>query len=165
VPEPELTDILDRVALGRADQSDLETLRSRIELSGDKNRVQVGQYNVDISGGRSIHIGEQVYQGANADTIRSIIREIVGEPEPTPSRLYITIIGLAFIVMVAAFVVFGFTLFTSGNQDPDAGMPPGIPIAGAMFGGAFVVAIVASVIRAIVNPGSLRSGGRGRSWD
>jgi hypothetical protein len=162
--EPELTDILDRIALGRASNADIEALRSRIDVSGDKNHVQVGQYNVDISGGRNIHIGEQVYQGANADTIRTIIRELVGEPEPTPSRLYVTIVGLCFVLMVAAFVVFGFTLFTTGNQDPDAGMAPGIPIAGAMFGAGFLVAIIATVVRGIVNPASMRSG-RGRSWD
>jgi len=164
VQDPDLTQLLDRIALGRATEADLAALRSRIEVRGDKNSVQLGRYNVDISGGRSIHIGDQVYQGANADTIRGIIREMVGEPEPVPSRLYITVISIAFLVMLAAFGVFGFTLFTSSN-DPDAGVPAGIPLAAAMFGGGFLLAAVASIVRAIANPSSLRGSGRGRSWD
>ena len=44
-----------------------------------QNVVQLGKYNVNIGDAKDIHIGDKVYQGADAETIRKILREILSQ--------------------------------------------------------------------------------------
>jgi|GEM_PF-3250256 len=162
----EVTTLLDRISAGRARPGDQERLRELVAVRGDGNRVQVGRHNVDISGGHDIRIGDHIYQGSDAAAIAEAIRQVMGEPPPPPSRWYVAIVALGFLICLAAFGVFGYTLFTdSPNLEPGAGLqvPQGVVVAGAMFLTGFAVMAGASLVRAIVNPGSLTDQ-RQRRW-
>lgn len=77
--------IIDRIAKGSHTENDIITLRESVIISGDGNTVQVGNGNISIAQGRDIHIGDRVYQGASAEEIKKVLREIVNEePEPIP---------------------------------------------------------------------------------
>jgi hypothetical protein len=162
----EVARLLDRVGAGRERVGDRERLRELVSVRGDGNRVQVGRQNIDISGGRDIRIGDHIYQGADAVAIAEAIRQVVGEPPPPPSRWFVATVSLGFVLCLAAFGVFGYTLFTdTPNLEPGAGpqVPEGVVAAGAMFLTGFVIMAVASLVRAIVNPGSLTEQ-RKRRW-
>ena len=161
----EVTGLLERVSAGRARVGDWERLRALVAVRGDGNRVQVGRHNIDISGGHDIRIGDHIYQGSDAAAIAEAIRQVVGEPPP-PSRWYVASVALGFLICLAAFGVFGYTLFTdTPDFEPGSGpqVPEGVLIAGAMFLAGFVIMAVASLVRAIVNPGSLADQ-RQRRW-
>lgn len=68
---------------------------------------------------------------------------------PVWVKLFIVVGG---VLVVSAFFIFGYTLFTDmpDLEDPDFGkIPPGIPLAAGVFFGGFVVLLVASVGRAM----------------
>lgn len=71
----DLNAIIDRIAAGNYTAEDLQVLRREIVLSSDRNVVQLGKYNVNIAEGKDIHVGDRIYQGVDADTIRSLLRE------------------------------------------------------------------------------------------
>ncbi|AVH63763.1 NACHT domain-containing protein [Nostoc sp. 'Peltigera membranacea cyanobiont' N6] len=73
----ELVSILDRILDGCGDEGDVAILRQSLKASGGQNVVQLGKYNVNIGEGKDIHIGDKVYQGADAQTIRSIFLEVL----------------------------------------------------------------------------------------
>ncbi|MBD2415551.1 hypothetical protein FACHB389_05580 [Nostoc calcicola FACHB-389] len=73
----ELLTILDRILNGSQDEKDVAILRQYLKASGSQNVVQLGKYNVNIGEGKDIHIGGKVYQGADAQTIRSIFLEVL----------------------------------------------------------------------------------------
>jgi Effector-associated domain 10 len=57
-------------------EGDINQLRQSLTASNGKDVVQLGKYNVNIGDGKDIHIGDKVYQGADAQTIRTILLEI-----------------------------------------------------------------------------------------
>ncbi|MHC5930754.1 NACHT domain-containing protein, partial [Nostoc sp.] len=73
----ELVSILDRILDGCGDEGDVAILRQSLKASSGQNIVQLGKYNVNIGEGQDIHIGDKVYQGADAQTIRSIFLEVL----------------------------------------------------------------------------------------
>jgi HEAT repeat protein/energy-coupling factor transporter ATP-binding protein EcfA2 len=75
----ELVSILDHILNGSADEGDIAILRQSLTASAGKNVVQLGKYNVNIGEGKDIHIGDKVYQGADADTIRTILVELLSQ--------------------------------------------------------------------------------------
>ena len=60
-------------------QDDIAQLRQFLTANSDKNVVQLGKYNINIADGKDIHIGDKVYQGTDAETIRTILREVLSQ--------------------------------------------------------------------------------------
>jgi Effector-associated domain 10/NACHT domain len=106
-----LNAIFDRIANRNATDGDIETLRQSIFTSvaiggnvqdvtimtgddniiGNRNTVQIGKYNINISEGSDIKIGDTTYQGANSETIRTIFLEVLANKvviDDTFSRLF-----------------------------------------------------------------------------
>ncbi|QFS49768.1 NACHT domain-containing protein [Nostoc sphaeroides] len=75
----ELVSILDRILDGCRDEGDVAILRQSLKASSGQNVVQLGKYNVNLGEGQDIHIGDKVYQGADAETIRSIFLEVLSQ--------------------------------------------------------------------------------------
>lgn len=73
----ELVSILDRILNGYRDEEDVTILRQSLKTSSGQNVVQLGKYNVNIGEGKDIQIGDTLYQGADAETIRSIFLEVL----------------------------------------------------------------------------------------
>jgi hypothetical protein len=108
---PDINAIFDRIANRNATDGDIEALRQSILASvaiggnvqdativtgddniiGDRNTVQIGKYNINIAEGSNIKIGDTTYQGANAETIRTIFLEVLANKvviDNTFSRLF-----------------------------------------------------------------------------
>jgi predicted NACHT family NTPase len=74
----ELLTICDRILKHTANEDDIAQLHQFITNS-DRNTVQIGKYNVSIAEGKDIHIGDKIYQGADAETIRAIFLEMLSQ--------------------------------------------------------------------------------------
>ncbi|MBD2772500.1 hypothetical protein [Iningainema tapete] len=74
----DLKAILDRIAIGIHTETDLATLRTLI-VSGDRNVVQLGKYNLNITEGRDIQVGDRIYQGPDAEAIKAIFCQVLDE--------------------------------------------------------------------------------------
>lgn len=74
-----LNAILDRIAAGTHTESDIATLRQALIVSGDRNVVQLGKYNLNINQGRDIQVGDRHYYGPDAVAILAIIRQLLEE--------------------------------------------------------------------------------------
>jgi hypothetical protein len=72
-----LTAILDRIASDTYTTNDLDLLGRAMRVRGDKNVVQLGRYNVRLERGDNVHIGDRIYQGVEADAIRSALQDVV----------------------------------------------------------------------------------------
>ncbi|GAB1541618.1 hypothetical protein NUACC21_42890 [Scytonema sp. NUACC21] len=72
----ELLTILERILNGCRDEGDIAILRQSLKASSSQNIVQLGKYNVNIGEGKDIHIGDKIYKGTDADTIRTILLEV-----------------------------------------------------------------------------------------
>jgi predicted NACHT family NTPase len=75
----ELLIICDRILNGSADEGDIALLRQYLTASGGKNVLQLGKYNVNIGDGKDIYIGDRIYQGTDAETIRTILLEVLSQ--------------------------------------------------------------------------------------
>jgi hypothetical protein len=73
--------LLDRIVAGQASEQDIATLRQALTQAG-AGTVQVGTYNVAIEQGEDIHIGDKVYQGADAEAIRVIVQQVLDAKFP-----------------------------------------------------------------------------------
>ena len=75
----ELTSIFDSIANGHFTDTDIASLRQLLE-SGDREvKAQFAKFNVNIGNGKDIHIGDRIYQGADAEAIRKVLQEIIEE--------------------------------------------------------------------------------------
>ncbi|MBW4662091.1 MAG: tetratricopeptide repeat protein [Drouetiella hepatica Uher 2000/2452] len=109
----ELAAILNHILVGEQTEAEIIKLRDSISMSGD--RVQIAAQAEDqqdsqpirqitigqISGGE-VHIGDKIYQGADAETIRSILQEVLqplhkptatGIPENLPRSGAVQFVG------------------------------------------------------------------------
>jgi len=73
----DLLAIIDRILTHQHTDDDLAILRQVISTSSSQDTLQIGKYNVNIGSGQDIHIGDKIYQGADAETIREILRSVV----------------------------------------------------------------------------------------
>lgn len=79
IDSSELLIIFERILNGSADEDDINLLRQSLTASNGTNVVQLGKYNVNIGDGKNIHIGDKVYQGADAEKIRAIFLEVLSQ--------------------------------------------------------------------------------------
>ena len=77
--QDDLSAIFDRIANGEETEGDLQALRQLFRKGDRRDAVQLGKYNVNIGQGQDIHVGDRIYQGADAQAIREIVRSIVEE--------------------------------------------------------------------------------------
>jgi hypothetical protein len=99
--------IFDRIANRNATDGDIQTLRQSVVIGGnaqgativtgddnilgDNNTVQIGKYNINIAEGSNIKVGDTIYQGADAETIRAMLLEVLTDKiiiDSTFSRLF-----------------------------------------------------------------------------
>ena len=71
-----LSAIFDRIVNGEETPEDIQTMRSLLRLRDGQNVVQVGNNIVNIAEGQDIQIGDRIYQGADAKTIKAIVEAI-----------------------------------------------------------------------------------------
>ena len=76
--------ILDRLKTGSLTAAEIELVRQLLMPGDTPDVVQLGKYSVYIAQGEDIHIGDRIYQGANAEAIRNIIRSVPKELADTP---------------------------------------------------------------------------------
>jgi Effector-associated domain 10 len=103
----EINAIFDRIANRNVTDGDIQTLRQSVAIGGnaqgvmivtgndnilgDSNTVQIGKYNINIAEGSNIKVGDTIYQGADAETIRSMLLEVLTDKiviDSTFSRLF-----------------------------------------------------------------------------
>lgn len=77
--QDDLSAIFDRIANGEETEGDLQALRQLFRKGDRRDAVQLGKYNVNIGQGQDIHVGDRIYQGADAQAIGEIVRSIVEE--------------------------------------------------------------------------------------
>ncbi len=129
-------------------------------LLNDLERVAGGpaaepQKGGGADAGHAIEIGDRVYSGPDADAIADALQGAIDTSDPAPPRLAIVAGAIGAIFIVAAFALFGHTLFTM-DPEPGEGPPARIGIAAALFFVGFVIILATSLITAIVNPRTVR---------
>jgi Effector-associated domain 10/NACHT domain len=88
-----LNAIFDRIAKRDFTDEDIQTLRQSVVIGGnadgstivtgddnilgDNNTVQIGKYNINIAEGSNIKVGDTIYQGVDAETIRAMLLEVL----------------------------------------------------------------------------------------
>ncbi|GBE90954.1 NACHT C-terminal helical domain 2-containing protein [Nostoc cycadae] len=77
----ELNAILERIVKKQQTETDITFLRQ--SLSGGQIVSQQGKYAVNLGQGQEIHVGDRIYQGADAEIIREIIRSLLEELKAT----------------------------------------------------------------------------------
>ena len=84
VPD-ELAGMLDRITQGRETESDRQLLQQL--LRQERGTVQLGKYNVNLGEGQEIHIGDRIYQGADAETLKALLQAVLQQPSVPRSPL------------------------------------------------------------------------------
>ncbi len=69
--------ILDRIVAGKHTNVDLLLLRHILIVGKNQQLMQLGKYNVKIGQGQDIQIGDRIYKGASAETIRQVFQEVL----------------------------------------------------------------------------------------
>ena len=75
----DLLAIIERILSHQHTEADLALLRQAISASSNQGTLQIGKYNVNIGEGKDVHIGDKIYQGADAEAIREIIASLLRE--------------------------------------------------------------------------------------
>ena len=76
-PDVSLQPILDRIAAGTQTEADVAALRHALLVGGQGNNIQIGKYNIKIGEGQDIRIGDTVYLGPDAETIREVLQPVL----------------------------------------------------------------------------------------
>lgn len=87
VPPNELNRILDRIANGEETEGDRQLLRQLLREQQSQSVVQLGKYTVNLGQGREIQVGDRIYQGADAETIKTVIQAVLQHPPVVRSQL------------------------------------------------------------------------------
>lgn len=74
-----LEQTIENIARKEYTEAEADRLLIRQLITGNKDNklIQIGKYNVNIGEGKEIHIGDRIYQGAEAETIRQVIQQIL----------------------------------------------------------------------------------------
>jgi Effector-associated domain 10/NACHT domain len=73
--------IFDRIANRTVTEEDIQILRQLRRAPEGQNVIQIGKYSVNIGEGRDIHIGDKIYQSTDAQTIRTILLDILADKD------------------------------------------------------------------------------------
>jgi len=73
----ELSSIIDRVTTAKQTDEDIAILQQLLSLSGDPQMsIQLGKYNVNITEGKEIHIGDRIYQQWDKEAMEALVKTI-----------------------------------------------------------------------------------------
>jgi hypothetical protein len=86
-PPDDLSGILDRIANGEETEGDRQLLRQLLREKQSQSVVQLGKYTVNLGQGREIQVGDRNYQGADAETIKTVIQAVLQHPPVVRSQL------------------------------------------------------------------------------
>jgi hypothetical protein len=86
-PPDDLSGILDRIANGEETEGDRQLLRQLLREKQSQSVVQLGKYTVNLGQGREIQVGDRIYQGADAETIKTVIQAVLQHPPVVRSQL------------------------------------------------------------------------------
>jgi len=75
----ELVAILDRILDGSRDEKDITLLRQYIETGNAQSQMQLAKNIVNANEIQELHIGDRTYYGADAETIKIALREVLPE--------------------------------------------------------------------------------------
>lgn len=67
--------IVDRIVSGKHAETDIAALRRLLSSSDRQSLLQLGKYGINVGQGQDIQIGDRIYKGADAETIRKIIQD------------------------------------------------------------------------------------------
>ena len=73
----DLSTILERIVQGQESETDRYLLQQLLEQQQEKAVVQLGKYSVNLGQGQDIHVGDRIYQGTDAATIKATIQAIL----------------------------------------------------------------------------------------
>jgi Effector-associated domain 10/HEAT repeats len=82
-----LDDIIKRIINVTHIDIDRETLYQLLDNNDRETILQLGKYNINIVDGKDIHIGDRIYQGTDAITIKEMIRSMSNEIRATIPRI------------------------------------------------------------------------------
>ncbi|MEH1780340.1 MAG: metallophosphoesterase [Nostoc sp.] len=91
----DLNEIINRITAGRHTEADIEILRKLLITNESQNLVKLGKYNVNIGEGKDIAIGDRIYQGSDAETIKKILEILVREILSAKSTNLINVLHLS----------------------------------------------------------------------
>ncbi|MBW4559642.1 MAG: tetratricopeptide repeat protein [Mojavia pulchra JT2-VF2] len=77
----ELNSILERIVKYQHTESDIALLQQWVS-SGSQIVSQQGKYAVNLGQGQEIHIGDRIYQGADAEVVKGILQEVLQTVQP-----------------------------------------------------------------------------------
>lgn len=111
-----LNNIIQRILDETQSDADIEDLRQWLK-NGDAQNLQLGKNIVNIGRGKDIHIGDRIYQGTDAETIREIFQSVIEKKTKQSNeipcwkrRSLITFIFTSF------FAAAGFSIFDKRNN-------------------------------------------------
>lgn len=120
-----LNALLERVKNGQTTEADVDTLHQWLSVDAERSVVQIGKYNINLEQGQNIQIGDRNYQGADAETIRELLQDVLQEyqllpdkPEPPAQvwRYLHTFRGHAGTVNALVIAPDGRTLISGGDD-------------------------------------------------
>ncbi|MBD2472990.1 NB-ARC domain-containing protein, partial [Nostoc sp. FACHB-145] len=83
-----LSDILDRILNGNQTEADIDQLRRSLKIVEGvvQSVTQTGKFNTNIGQitGGDVHLGDRIYQGTDAETLRQVLREVLPQPDEKP---------------------------------------------------------------------------------
>jgi hypothetical protein len=85
----ELINILECILSGKRDEEDIAKLRQSLSMAGSVLQLvsQDGKFNTNIGQitGGEVHLGDRIYQGTDAETIRQFFREVLEASSIAPT--------------------------------------------------------------------------------
>ncbi|MBE8969356.1 hypothetical protein IQ277_25000, partial [Nostocales cyanobacterium LEGE 12452] len=83
-----LSEILDRILKGNQTEPDIEQLRRSLKLADGvvQSVSQTGKFNTNIGQitGGDVHLGDRIYQGTDAETLKKVLQEVLPQPNQKP---------------------------------------------------------------------------------
>jgi hypothetical protein len=84
---PDTLDALfERIKNGQTTEADINTLHQWLAVDTERRTLQLGKYNINIGLGQEIQIGDTVYQGADAETIKALLQDVLQEYQLLPEQ-------------------------------------------------------------------------------
>jgi hypothetical protein len=80
----ELINIIDRIATGKQTEADIAVLRQLLSADDRQIATQLGKYNVNITEGKDIHIGDRIYVEWNNEAIQKLLEVIQEQSDSIP---------------------------------------------------------------------------------
>lgn len=87
--QEEIEAIFDRIINETHTKRDLSILRQALIVRGNRNRLQLGNNDIEIRQGQDIHIGDRIYHGASANKIWDVISQLLNNEHKGASELQI----------------------------------------------------------------------------